>query len=285
MYYQAKSGDVSIIQRIPPYGGDQGKRCITQPQASDDRLIEQIIDHYSRALVHHEQARRFLLTYGIFGHRLLSDFRLGYCDRTLGLRLQRLERDQEAYTRGALQRLGLLKPSGHEFFRGCVVFPFLDTDGSITGAYGKRITPKLRAGSVYQVHWITERTRFFNERTLIDAREVILCKNPLEALIWWQQGFQRVIALMGCHAFTQAHLDLLRRYRIERVYLALGGTAVELKAMRTIAVELNRANIAALMLLFPDGQDASHFFLTTARPQAAFAALLAQAIRVTAFDG
>lgn len=141
------------------------------------------------------------------------------------------------------------------FFRGCVVFPFLDADGSITGAYGKRITPKLKAGSVYQVYWITERTRLFNERVLLDAKEIILCKNPLEALIWWQQGFQRVIALMSCHAFKQIHLDLLREHRIERVYLALCGTAAELDAMRTIAVMMEAAN----MVLFPDGQDASHF--------------------------
>ncbi|SEB16449.1 tyrosine-type recombinase/integrase [Marinobacterium iners] len=141
------------------------------------------------------------------------------------------------------------------FFRGCVVFPFLDADGSITGAYGKRITPKLKAGSVYQVYWITERTRLFNERVLLDAKEIILCKNPLEALIWWQQGFQRVIALMSCHAFKQIHLDLLREHRIERVYLALCGTAAELDAMRTIAVMMEAAN----MVLFPDGQDDSHF--------------------------
>jgi|CEGC01.1.fsa_nt_gi hypothetical protein len=98
--------------------GGRGKHCITHPQASDDLLCEQIIDHYRRALAHHKQARRFLLAYGIFGNRLLSDFRLGCCDRTLGLRLQRLEREQEAYTRGALQRLGLLKLSGHEFLPG-----------------------------------------------------------------------------------------------------------------------------------------------------------------------
>lgn len=57
--------------------GGRGKHCITHPQASDDLLCEQIIDRYRRALAHHEQARRFLLTYGIFRNRLLSDFRLG----------------------------------------------------------------------------------------------------------------------------------------------------------------------------------------------------------------
>lgn len=102
-------------------------------------------------------------------------------------------------------------------------------------------------------------------------------QNPLEALIWWQQGFQRVIALMGCHAFKQIHLDLLREHRIERVCLALCGTAAEPDAMRTIAVMMEAAN----MVLFPDGQDASHFVLTTERPQADFAELFAQEIRVS----
>lgn len=60
---------------------------------------------------------------------------------------------------------------------------------------------------------------------------------------------------MGYPAFKQIHLDLLREHRIERVYLALCGTAAELDAMRTIAVMMEAAN----MVLFPDGQDASHF--------------------------
>ena len=46
-----------------------------------------------------------------------------------------------------MQRLGILRESGHEHFNGSLVFPIFDLDGDVLGMYGRKITPHLREGT------------------------------------------------------------------------------------------------------------------------------------------
>ena len=46
--------------------------------------------------------------------------------------------------RSRLQRLGILRESGHEHFNGSVVFPIFDLEGNVLGMYGRKITPNLQ---------------------------------------------------------------------------------------------------------------------------------------------
>ena len=49
--------------------------------------------------------------------------------------------------RGRLQKIGILRESGHEHFTGSVVIPVFDLEGTITEMYGRKITPNLREGT------------------------------------------------------------------------------------------------------------------------------------------
>ena len=49
--------------------------------------------------------------------------------------------------RSRLQKLGLLRESGHEHFNGSLVVPVLDEHGDVTEVYGRKITPNLRKGT------------------------------------------------------------------------------------------------------------------------------------------
>lgn len=64
------------------------------------------------------------------GHpEALDVFRLGYADRTLGLRLPDKRRKDGAEIRGRLERLGVFRASGHEHFAGSLVIPVFDDTG------------------------------------------------------------------------------------------------------------------------------------------------------------
>lgn len=281
MYYQDKVGGACVIQRIPSIPRTRDGYGVVSPDAIiDELLIVQVLEHYQLTLLEHEQARRFLLQHGISGNSLLSNFRLGFADRSLGLRLQKLGKEKEAFTRGALQRLGLLKPSGHEFFRGCVIFPFVTVDGEITGAFGKRITPKLKAGSVYQAHWISSQTGFFNETALTQYPEVIVCKNPLDAVIWWQYGFKNVVSLMSSDYFSELHLKRLQALPKDRLYLALGSTASDVTATWKVASALTSAGFPLSIVLYPGGVDMETLIKTVENPVQALSELLTHSITV-----
>lgn len=130
------------------------------PQASPilacqtlDRLyIDQVFAYYQQclwanpALLAQVQAEQQLTA------QALKAAQIGYCNRTLGLLLPDSRTKEGGAIRGALQRLGLLRNTGHELFRGCLVFPEQE-DGGIWAAKGRRLAPYLKPHQSRWLYW------------------------------------------------------------------------------------------------------------------------------------
>jgi hypothetical protein len=56
-------------------------------------------------------------------------------------------RVEGAALRGALQRIGVLRESGHEHFNGSLVIPVIAADGEVTEVYGRKLNDHLRPGT------------------------------------------------------------------------------------------------------------------------------------------
>ncbi len=78
---------------------------------------------------------------------LISRFRLGFADRTLGLRLPAEAGSRAGRSAGRLQRLGVFRESGHEHFNGSLVIPVFDRGGRVVELYGRKISDDLRKGT------------------------------------------------------------------------------------------------------------------------------------------
>ena len=78
---------------------------------------------------------------------MIEHFRLGFANRTLGYRLPAKNRIAGAEMRGRLQKLGMLRESGHEHFNGSLVIPIFDCAGQsrrCTAARSRRTCAKAR---------------------------------------------------------------------------------------------------------------------------------------------
>src|SRR5512142_520405 len=91
-------------------------------------LVRQVIAFYAATLLDAPEALTYLERRGI-GREAVDRFRLGYANRTLGLRLPASDRKLGADLRGRLTRLGVYRESGHEHFAGSLVVPVLGGDG------------------------------------------------------------------------------------------------------------------------------------------------------------
>ena len=81
-------------------------------------------DYYHERLTQSKAALDYLALRGLDDEQLVRRFRVGFADRTLGLRLPDRNRKEGAELRSRLQELGVFrKDSGHEHFNGSVVFP------------------------------------------------------------------------------------------------------------------------------------------------------------------
>ncbi len=274
MHYSENINNVSVIRRVVSEPNNiQGSLAFDETIDKDRPLIEQVVNYYSETLLSSPRALEFLHSRGIYNEEAISCFRLGFADRSLGLKLCELDKEEEGAARGTLQRIGLLKPSGHEFFRGSMVFPFLDESGLVVGAYGRRVTPKLKAYSVYYVHWLTNEAVFFNHRVIDYSKSVILCKTPVEALTWWCAGFKCAVSLIGSMSFSDSHLQALKRSRVKDLTIGFGSTQTEHIAVRSIASQVEKVGIHCRFIMYPLGMDANAFALSVEDPSGALADL------------
>ena len=114
--------------------------------ADDQTLLAQVIDYYQERLRQTPAALAYLEKRGIRDEEAIKVFRLGFSDRTLGLRLPNKQRVAGAEIRERLERLGVYRESGHEHLNGCLVVPILGPDGRVLGAYGRKIVENQTPG-------------------------------------------------------------------------------------------------------------------------------------------
>jgi len=260
------TSNINIGERIAyPLSNDDS--AYVNMISSDDAMLKMAIKFYHQSISSNVRATDYLEERGIFNDEVINHFSLGFADRTLGLRLQKLSKAEEETSRGTLQRLGLFKPKGGELFYGAITFPITNQNGNIVGCYGRRVTPKLNSRSLYHVHWKTSDIGFFNIQELEGNEQLIYCKNPIDALSWWVHGFTHVISAIGSRDFNEQHAKLLNDSGIKTIFLAMGTTKNTLIEARRIAKVLKKKRIVVMLVLYPNGFDANSFITQEINPK------------------
>ena len=100
-------------------------------EVTDAQLLSRVVDFYHQTFLNQPAAMQYLQKRGCFHPEAVKKFKLGYANRTLAYRLPPEQLTAGKQLRERLQRLGILRESGHEHLTGCVVFPVLTTDGPV----------------------------------------------------------------------------------------------------------------------------------------------------------
>ena len=230
--------------------------------ADDRQVLHQVIDYYHETLKRTPAAITYLAKRGIHNAEALKRFKIGFADRTLGLRLPHKNRQEGAELRQRLQSLGIYRESGHEHFNGSVVFPVIDEQGCITEIYGRKIVQNLRKGTPYHTYLPGPHQGVWNPSSLV-AKEVILCESIIDALSFWANGFRNVTAAYGVSGFTDEMLHAFIDKRVQRVYIAYDRDEAGEKAAEKLSKQLNAEGIEARRIQFPRNMDANDYIRTT----------------------
>jgi DNA primase len=229
--------------------------------ADDQALLTQVVDYYHETLQQSPEALAYLEKRGLNDPALISTFKLGYANRTLAYRLPQKNRKAGADVRGALQRLGVLRESGHEHFNGSLVVPLLNAAGDVAQLYGRKILDNLRQGTAYHLYLPGDHAGVWNLDGLKNQKDVILCESLIDAMTFWCAGFRNVTTAYGVNGFTAEMLAAFQSLNIERVRIAFDRDEAGNAAAERIAKQLNDAGIAAFRVLFPKGMDANEYAL------------------------
>ena len=234
--------------------------------ADDVALMNQSLAYYRERLAQTPAALDYLKRRGIAA--AAEPFGLGFADRTLGLRLPMKNRQDGEALRTRLQKIGLLRESGHEHFNGCIVFPIQNDQHQVTEIYGRKINDNLRPGTAYHLYLPGPHVGIFN-RECLASPEIILCEAVIDALTFWVNGFRNVTCIYGTEGFTDELLDALRAHKTRRVYLAYDRDDAGDRAAGRDAEKLQRFGIECLRVKFPLGMDANEYGNVTLHPNAA----------------
>jgi DNA primase len=240
----------ATVRRLPPP---------VALDAGDEQLLEQVVAYYEQTYREEEAAQGYLRDRGIGDPAFAEAFRIGFANRTLGLRLPNKQRLAGEQLRARLQKLGILRESGHEHFNGCVVFPTDDEQGRVVGLYGRKITPGLKPEIPRHLYLPGPRRGVWNWRGLVDQEEAILCESHVDAATFWCAGYRHVTTAWGAGGLTEEHVEAFRRFGIRRVLVAFDRDDAGDKGAREAAERLGAAGIGCYRVQFPRGLDANDY--------------------------
>jgi DNA primase len=229
--------------------------------AEDAKLLIQVIDYYHETLLTSPEALDYLKRRGIGSEEAVKTFKLGYANRTLGYRLPEKNRVEGAAIRGQLQRIGLLRESGHEHFSGSLVIPVINAAGEVTEVYGRKLNDNLRAGTPLHLYLPGPHRGVWNQLALEAHKEVILCEALIDALTFWCAGYRNVTASYGIEGFTPDHLAAFRQCGVQRVLIAYDRDEAGDRAAQKLAQQLIAEGLDGYRILFPKNMDANEYAL------------------------
>jgi DNA primase len=230
--------------------------------AEDAALLRQVIDYYHETLKQTPEALDYLRARGLDHPELIARFRLGFADRTLGLRLPEKNRKAGAEIRGQLERIGLYRTSGHEHFTGSIVVPVIDAHGTVTEVYGRKIRNNLRKGTPLHLYLPGPHKGVWNVAGIAGSGgEVILAECLIDAMTFWCAGFRNVTAAYGAGGLTEDHIAAFREHGVKRVLIAFDRDAAGERGAAEVAERLMGAGIACYRIAFPKGMDANAYAL------------------------
>lgn len=253
--------------------------------ADDGKLLGEVVDYYTRALKANPEALAYLAKRGLAHPDLIDAFGLGFADRTLGYRLPAANRKAGADVRGQLQRLGVLRDSGHEHLRGSLVVPIRDAAGTVVNLYGRKIRDDLRKGTPDHLYLPGPHRGVLNWPALVASDEMILCEAPIDAMTFWCGGYRNVTCAWGAGGLTDEIVAALIEHGVARVLVAYDRDAAGDKGAAAVAARLAPHGMGVYRIGFPKGMDANSYALTVTPAAKSLGALLRAAEWMAGTEG
>ena len=248
---------------------------ITSSNSQD--ILNELTAFYHETLKESPECLAYLKTRKINSSEVIDKFKLGYSNRSLGLRLPEKNRKAGRQIREKLQELGIIRASGHEHFSGSLVIPVIDTTGLVTEIYGRKITSSLRAGTPLHLYLKGSHKGLLNEEGLKDST-VILCESLIDALSFYNYGFKNVTSSYGTNGFTDDHLSAFSLNKVKRCLIAYDHDVSGDQAAIKLANKLNDYGIECLRIVVPYSSDINEVVVSSDNPKATLTKLISSAI-------
>ncbi len=218
-------------------------------------LLELVTDEYHRVLLENVTGRAYLEQRGILSGELIREFRLGFCDRTLGTKLADRHSPKGMEDRRDLRELGILRMTGHESLAAGYIFvPLLNENGQPMHGYARKVSE----GEPRHLYLRGPIRGLLNPKAFKASSALVLTEAPIDALTWWTHGFRAVSTAFGADGVTSELFDAL--LGMEHVILSFDNDERGEKGAHELAQRLLRERVGVWTVKLPGGiKDISEF--------------------------
>ena len=222
-------------------------------------LMTRCRDFFYNRLMESDAGKAFLYERGLWSQELVSFFKLGFDDGRINQAITEEVVEE-------LMNLGLINEKQNSRFYQCLTVGLQDEEGNVVGLYGRRINSEK--GSKHQ--FPKENVQgILNVEAFKASREMIFTEGFLDAFSVWVMKRPNVSCLFSASSIPALLIDLLTRYQVERVYLALDNDQAGETACRRFAEAVANLEIELKRISFPEGiKDANEFLLHHGREKA-----------------
>jgi len=233
---------------------------LAENSMADHALLHHVADFYHTTFLNQPQAMAYLQKRCCFHPEAVKAFRIGFANRTLGYRVPATTAEGKKL-KAQLQRLGILRGSGHEHLNGSVVVPIFESgpDGQLAGnvvqMYGRKLTPNLRPGTPDHLYLPGEHRAVWNAAALTNQSEWLVCESLIDALTLWSAGLRNVTCAYGVNGWTEAHTRLVETIQPTRIILCLDNDDAGNQASMRLAGVLKEKGATVLRAKLPPGAD------------------------------
>jgi DNA primase catalytic core len=262
-----QKGFPAAVEALTGEFADHQQRAEMEQPSKEQELLNRVAAFYHETFCAKTAPREYLVRRGIDKPEIYQAFRLGYADGGLSATLP-----QAGPVFDTLRDLGILTKTGKELFLDCVTFPLFDSNGNVTGFYGRKINDQEK---IHHLYLPGKRRGLVNRQAATTGAELILTESIIDALTLYQNGFPNVIPLYGTNGLTTDHLELFHAYRPKKLHLCLNNDEPGRMAAARIAEELTSMGFNSRVLNLTEAKDVNDFFCA-GRTRADFDRLLAE---------
>jgi DNA primase catalytic core len=236
--------------------------AIAPEDAEDAVLLGRVVEHYQATLMESPEAVKYLEARGLRHPEVIERFKLGYANRTLGYRIGGKQTQEAREARPRLQRIGVMRESGHEHLAGSLVIPLFDAEGRVVQLYGRKLRDDLREGTPRHLYLPGPQRGVFNREGLAsESKEAIVCEALIDALTFWCAGHRHVTSGYGVEGVTEEILDALEAADVRVVKIAFDRDEAGDRGAEKLAERLEARGMESRRVLFPKRMDANEYAL------------------------
>ena len=243
-------------------------------EMTDSELLRHVIGYYHETFLNQPEAMEYLQRRAALHPEAVKRFRLGYSNRTLGYRIPPKATTEGGKIRRPLHRMGILRESGHEHFRGSVVIPLYDRAGVAVQMYGRKISSELASDVVKHIYLPRPLAGIFNLEGLVQQKEWLLCEALIDALTLWSAGLRNVTSTYGVNGWTEEYWQLIEELKPERIIFCFDNDEAGNQAAEKLGLELAGRGIEIRRAKLPPDKDINDVARKSKNPASALAAVI-----------